>query len=245
MTVSQLNDLLDRYVALWNEPDAAVRRDAVAQLWVPDGIHFTQTRKFRGTDALHARITEAHEQFVAGTGLRFRSGENLVTHHDVATFSWEISPAAGGNVQAVGSDFVLLDRSGRIFIDYQFNEPPAPVADLDAFARRYLALAHEPDAELRRKAVAELYTPDARLVDDSAEHLGRAAVHDSITTTGRTLAANGLTRRLTGHASAHHNAIRFTWDLAPTAGGPPVASGLELLLQDTTAQIRGAYRFTT
>ncbi|WP_051966068.1 hypothetical protein [Kitasatospora mediocidica] len=242
--MSQLNDLLNRYVAVWNEPDAAVRRNGVAQLWVPDGIHYTQTRKFRGTDALHARVTEAYEQFVAGSGLRFRSGENLVTHHDVAKFNWEMVPASGGNVLAVGFDFLLLDQSGRIFVDYQFNEPPAPVAELDDFARRYLAIAQEPDEEVRRKAVAELYATDARLVDESAEQIGQEAVLASITATGKSLADRGLVRRLAGHASAQHNAVRFGWELVPAGGGAAVGSGLEFLVQDGAGLIRGDYRFT-
>ena len=34
-------DFVDRYVALWNEPDAEVRRRTIEDLWAPDGTNFT------------------------------------------------------------------------------------------------------------------------------------------------------------------------------------------------------------
>jgi AraC-like DNA-binding protein len=36
------NELADRYVALWNEPDADRRRAAIAELWTEDGVHVLQ-----------------------------------------------------------------------------------------------------------------------------------------------------------------------------------------------------------
>jgi hypothetical protein len=34
--------LADRYAALWNEPDAELRRTGVAELWRADGVHVLQ-----------------------------------------------------------------------------------------------------------------------------------------------------------------------------------------------------------
>ncbi|WP_433250767.1 hypothetical protein ACQPYK_04730 [Streptosporangium sp. CA-135522] len=39
--------LLERYVTVWNEPDASARRDAVARLWTPDGLHSPGPGDFR------------------------------------------------------------------------------------------------------------------------------------------------------------------------------------------------------
>jgi hypothetical protein len=36
-TATDLQQLVDRYVALWNEPDPDVRRHAICALWAPDG----------------------------------------------------------------------------------------------------------------------------------------------------------------------------------------------------------------
>jgi hypothetical protein len=35
-------ELADRYLALWNEPDADRRRRMIAELWKEDGRHFVQ-----------------------------------------------------------------------------------------------------------------------------------------------------------------------------------------------------------
>ncbi|WP_405691704.1 hypothetical protein [Streptomyces sp. NBC_01185] len=224
------NELLERYIAVWNEPDAAARRATVAGMWGPDGLHYTQTRRFQGTEALVARVTEAYDQFISGQGLRFRSGGAAVEHHGAAAFNWVMTPKdQAGTVLAVGFDVVLLDDRGRIAVDYQFNEPPAASTDLDVEAERYLALTTAGKAH-RDKDIAELYLPDARLVDESGAHEGPDAV-------GAAVAAGGA-RYLSGHASAQHDALRYPWR------GADGEEGVDLLLRDEKGLIREHHRFT-
>jgi hypothetical protein len=40
--VTDLKELVDRYVAVWNEPDSARRREAVRELWTADGVQLLQ-----------------------------------------------------------------------------------------------------------------------------------------------------------------------------------------------------------
>ena len=35
--MTDLNDLRERYVAVWNEPDPGARRKQIEALWAPDG----------------------------------------------------------------------------------------------------------------------------------------------------------------------------------------------------------------
>ena len=35
-------ELAEKYLALWNEPDAGQRRRTIAELWTQDGRHFVQ-----------------------------------------------------------------------------------------------------------------------------------------------------------------------------------------------------------
>ena len=42
-TATGLQQLVDRYVALWNEPDPDVRRHAIRALWAPDGASSAPT----------------------------------------------------------------------------------------------------------------------------------------------------------------------------------------------------------
>jgi hypothetical protein len=52
-----VKEFIDRYVAVWNEPDAELRRQAVATLWTPDGAHSIDSLSPRVHDALIVRVT--------------------------------------------------------------------------------------------------------------------------------------------------------------------------------------------
>jgi hypothetical protein len=135
----QPTELVERYVAIWNEEDPDARSAGVRELWAHDGAHILQlpeemlsgaTRigfinpvlEARGHHALEARVTRAHEEFVASGEFRFRPRAGAVQLGDVIKFGWEMVPAAGGDAAAMGLEFLLLDPDGRIRRDYQFIE---------------------------------------------------------------------------------------------------------------------------
>jgi hypothetical protein len=125
--VSEINELVDRYVAVWNQPDAALRRRGIAELWTEDGVHLTPVHEARGYEAIEARVTGAHQRFVGTGGYIFRAEPNTADgHHNVVRFNWEMVPANGGAVEAAGFDFLILDDDGRIRYDYQFANPVPP-----------------------------------------------------------------------------------------------------------------------
>ncbi len=117
---NELNELVDRYIALWHEPDAELRRKRIAELWIEDGVQFTASREIRGYTALEERVEAAHEEFVKTGGFVFRRSSDVNGHHDALTFKWKMVPASGGEVAAVGTIFFLLSNDGRIRLDYQF-----------------------------------------------------------------------------------------------------------------------------
>lgn len=131
------NDLADRYVALWNEPDAERRRAAIAGLWTEDGVQLLQpplevhanaarpgiglaaTFEARGHAALETRVTSAHDEFIARQGNAFRRRENVERVADAVKFHWEmVSP--DGDVVGVGLEFLVLAADARIRCDYMF-----------------------------------------------------------------------------------------------------------------------------
>ncbi|PPK68299.1 hypothetical protein V5P93_004596 [Actinokineospora auranticolor] len=130
-------ELADRYVAVWNEPDADARRAAVGDLWARDGRHILQppgevvkaaddlglTTVFeaRGHAELTRRVRLAHEEFVAPGEYTFRRRDDVARLRDAVKFSWEMV-SADGEVAGVGTEFLLLDADGRIVADYQFIE---------------------------------------------------------------------------------------------------------------------------
>jgi hypothetical protein len=118
--MSEINQFVDHYMALWNEPDAELRRKGIVELWVEDGAQFTRSREFRGYEALEERVASAHEQFVRTGGFVFRLSSDIEEHHNAVKFNWEMLPIGGGEVAGVGSVFFLLSDDGRISLDYQF-----------------------------------------------------------------------------------------------------------------------------
>ncbi|HLZ63120.1 MAG TPA: hypothetical protein VKR06_39820 [Ktedonosporobacter sp.] len=118
--ISEINQFVNQYMQIWNEPDAELRRKSIVELWVEEGTQFTRRHEYRGYEALEERVTSAHEQFVKTGGFVFKIVGEIESHHNAVKFSWEMVPADGGKAQAVGTIFFLLSGDGRIQLDYQF-----------------------------------------------------------------------------------------------------------------------------
>jgi hypothetical protein len=114
------DDFADRYVAMWNDPDAEQRRKTVAELFRPDGANCTQSFAVRGLDQLQARVTAAYDRYVGTGDHTFRLATAASAHHDVMKITWEMVRVDTGDVAQVGLEFLVLDDEGRIRSDYQF-----------------------------------------------------------------------------------------------------------------------------
>lgn len=112
---------VDRYVAVWNEPHAARRAEAVAALWAEDGAEFTDTREFRGHQAIEGRVAEAHGQFVATGKSHVTAGEDVAWHHGALHFTVMLVPAGGDTAFWAAEVIAILGEDGRIECDYQFT----------------------------------------------------------------------------------------------------------------------------
>lgn len=115
-----VQELADRYVAVWNERDAATRRRMIEQLWAPDGEHFVGTREAKGHDALERRIIGSHEKNVRDAGNRFRAARDAQQLRDAVCFHWEMLRGTTEEVAAIGREFLIVDEQGYIRTDYQF-----------------------------------------------------------------------------------------------------------------------------
>jgi hypothetical protein len=122
--MSDLNELVDRYLAAWNEPDADARRRAVAALWTEDGTYTDPLAAVRGHQAIEAMIAGAREMF---PGHAFRLMDGVDGHHGIARFRWELAPEGGGEPVAVGFDVVVTAEDGRLRGVYGFLDK-APAA---------------------------------------------------------------------------------------------------------------------
>ena len=133
----QAEQLADRYLALWNEPDADRRRRMIAELWTEGGSQILQppqemrdiaaspgiglavTLEARGHAELEARAATSYEHWVRSERLSFRGRDDVDRLNDVLKLHWEaVSP--DGEMTAVGLVFLVLAADGRIERDYVF-----------------------------------------------------------------------------------------------------------------------------
>ncbi|MGP4015577.1 nuclear transport factor 2 family protein [Saccharopolyspora sp. 5N708] len=129
-----IDQFVNRYVAVWNEPDPVARRRAIGALWAAEGVELTESARHQGHDAIEARITQAHDELVRAAGFAFRPGDDATGHHDTVIFTTHMAPASGGDIVWSGRVFATLGEDGLIRSDYQFTVQP-PAGDRSAVTR--------------------------------------------------------------------------------------------------------------
>jgi hypothetical protein len=118
--MTEMTDLVDRYIAVWNEPDAAKRDVAIARIWREDAFSVSVANEYAGRAAITARVRRTYDDFVAGQGYVFRAAADPDVHHDGMRIRWEMGPADGSPAVSGGVQFLILDAEGLVRYDYQF-----------------------------------------------------------------------------------------------------------------------------
>jgi SnoaL-like domain len=109
--MTDVNPVIDRYIAIWNETDPARRRDLIARTWTEDASYVDPLVVAEGRDAIDSTVAAAQEQF---PGFAFRLAGLVDAHHNLARFTWELAPAADGEALVVGFDVAVLADDGRL-----------------------------------------------------------------------------------------------------------------------------------
>ena len=120
--MTDIKEFVDRYVNIWNEPDAGRRRETIRDLWQEDARHLARSIEAFGHAGIETRVRNAYEKWVREKGNVFRLRDGVDGHHGTIKLRWEMRPAAGGEAISVGFDFLVLGEDGRIATGYQFIE---------------------------------------------------------------------------------------------------------------------------
>ncbi|MFG2935677.1 nuclear transport factor 2 family protein [Streptomyces sp. NPDC048282] len=116
------NALVKRWIDMWLEPDDAVRRKTVEELFAPQAVYsMFNLDPFVGHDAIYKQVTLAHHIYVP-RDYTFRSQNNATGHHNLIRFGWVMLFGESGETDMIGSDVLVLDEAGRITADYQFHD---------------------------------------------------------------------------------------------------------------------------
>lgn len=113
-----ITELVDRYIAIWNETDNDTRRTLIAQTWTEDAHYLDPLMEAEGHNGINGMTQGVQQQF---RGFTFRRTSDVDQHHDCLRFSWELGPASGPAV-VKGVDFGVIvgDRLQSItgFLDF-------------------------------------------------------------------------------------------------------------------------------
>ena len=111
MSGKNVNELVARYIATWNERVPDRRRTLVASTWTENGTYTDAHRHGAGHEEID-RMIETAQQHFPGYRLGLMSG--IETHNNHVRFSW----AAGGSSEAplylAGTDFAEFADDGRL-----------------------------------------------------------------------------------------------------------------------------------
>jgi hypothetical protein len=115
--MSDLNMVVDKYLAVWNEVDASARRQKIDELWAVDGVYVDPLASVAGPDAFDQVVGGAQGQF---KGLKFVRGNTFDEHHNIVRFTWNLVPTENAEPIAIGFDVAVVGEDGRIQGVYGF-----------------------------------------------------------------------------------------------------------------------------
>ena len=98
------------------------------------------------------------------------------------------------------------------------------MSDVTTTVDTYLAMWNETDPAKRADLIEQAWTTDGRYVDPMLEADGHAAIGDMVDTVQRTYPGQQF-RRLSG-IDAHHDHLRFAWELA--GDGTVTVQGIDI-----------------
>ena len=110
-------------------------------------------------------------------------------------------------------------------------------------ADRYVEVWCETDPERRRRAIAELWTPDGEHYVGAREVRGYDDLEQRIKGSHeKNIRDNGHRFRAVKDARALRDVVTFHWEMLPADSEQVVATGLEILLIDATGRILVDYQ---
>ncbi|WP_282604273.1 nuclear transport factor 2 family protein [Pelagibius sp. Alg239-R121] len=110
MNDTDLSALIDRYCAVWREPDSAARASLLEVVWHKDGRYCDPTAEAVGRAALNNLIGETLTRFPGGQVMRLSAVD---VHHDCFRFTWTMQLGEGKQLPE-SIDFGRLAEDGRI-----------------------------------------------------------------------------------------------------------------------------------
>jgi SnoaL-like domain len=108
--MSNIESIIEKYVASWNETDPARRQSALAASCATDAHYRDPVMASDGQAGLDAMLAGVQAKF---PGFVLRRISKVDSHNDAVRFAWSLGPAAGPSV-VEGVDFATLSTDGKL-----------------------------------------------------------------------------------------------------------------------------------
>lgn len=119
--MGDFNELVDRYIDVWNETNAGKRRELIARTFTESTHFIDPLQEAEGQSGIDALVKGVHQRF---PGYRFRRVGDADAFRDRVRFRWELAPE-GGEIFVDGTDFALV-VDGRLHrVTGFFDREPA------------------------------------------------------------------------------------------------------------------------
>lgn len=118
-----LDELVKKYCAAWNEPDAQHRRELLEKVWASEGTYTDPQSHVEGREALVEHIG----RFLKNSpGARIIQSSHADFHHGMFRFAWKFVGGDGKTVME-GIDFGTLGPDGKLQRIVGFFGPIKPL----------------------------------------------------------------------------------------------------------------------
>ncbi|MGO9452191.1 MAG: hypothetical protein ACLQDV_14280 [Candidatus Binataceae bacterium] len=88
--MTNVMELVDRYVAVWNESNAEERRRRIRSVWAPDGTTCYRLLDAHGYEAIEERVAGSWDRSLRDGKYTFRPKPDFVCHHHVVRLNFEM-----------------------------------------------------------------------------------------------------------------------------------------------------------
>jgi hypothetical protein len=114
-------EIVDAYIAAWNETDEAKRAALIEKCWADAGTYTDPLADVSGREALDTLIVGFHQQMPGG---RIAVSSAIDEHHNRIRFGWKLEGAA---TAMEGIDVGVLDGQGKLqsIVGFWGLTPPA------------------------------------------------------------------------------------------------------------------------
>jgi len=114
------------------------------------------------------------------------------------------------------------------------------MTELTTIVDGYIAMWNETDPERRRSIIEQTFTEDGSYVDPQAEVAGAEGINALVAAVQEQFPGHRFV--LASGPDAHHDRVRFTWQLVAD-GGAEVATGLDVAVVADDGRLRAVTGF--